>query len=85
LGEPDRFGGLQCGCRRLQLLQSGNPINPHRIRHLTYVWEVCALGNAISQAGQHPIEPTGQRISDQIRNWHGNHSNCHASDVTDRH
>jgi hypothetical protein len=48
LGKPNRFGRLQCGSGRLQLLQPCNPIDPHRIRHFTRVFEVCALGNTVS-------------------------------------
>jgi len=41
--------------------------------------------DTVSQAGQRVIQPRDQRINARIRNWLGNHSNCHASHGTDQH
>jgi hypothetical protein len=89
LGEPDRFGHLQRRSRGLDLLEPGDPINTHRIRrhsgpHLAHVPLAGALGNTLSQAGQHVIEPTSQRIDNRIPNRLANHSNCHASHGPDQ-
>jgi hypothetical protein len=47
----------------LDLLQSGNPINPHGVGHLGRVPWDRALSNTRSQAGQHIIQPPGLRIN----------------------
>jgi len=40
LGKPNRLGGLQSRCGRLQLLQASKPINPNRVRFRTAIVEI---------------------------------------------
>jgi hypothetical protein len=84
LSKPHRLSHLQRCSRCLDPLQPGNPINPYRIRHPGLPW-AAALGNTISQAGQHLIEPTSLRIDNQLRSRYGNYSDCHTSNATDQH
>jgi hypothetical protein len=48
LREPHRFGHLQRGGSRLDLLQPSDPINPHRIRYVTCVPPTRALDDTVS-------------------------------------
>jgi hypothetical protein len=56
LGEADRLGHLQRRGGGPQLFQSGNPVNPCRIRGRT------VIGDSFSEVGQHLIQPHQQSI-----------------------
>jgi hypothetical protein len=82
LGESDRLGRLQRRSRRLHLLQPSNPIDSHCIGHCPAV--MSAVADALSQAGEHAIQPIGLRV-DKIRYQLRCQRDCHSSNTMDQH